>query len=81
MQSVIKSFKYTKANGDASYRKVYPIGVQDTKLFAIDMTDLDEPTRQLFAEQLDVIHKRYIQEIEETVGTDRYRLFFFDGIS
>lgn len=79
--SLTKEFKYTKASGDISYRKVYPIGVQDDKLFAIDLTDMDEHMRHQVANQLDEVHKEYIRQIEEVVGKSRYRLFFFEGIS
>ena len=78
---VLKSFKYTKKSGDVSYRTVYPIGVQNDKLFTIDVTDLDDVTQHDIAARLDEVHKRYIEDIEGVVGTDRYRLFFFEGIS
>ena len=77
---LVKNFKYTKANGDVSYRTVYPIGVQDDKLFAIDLTDMDEHNKHVVAQRLEEVHKRYIADIVEEVGSDRFRLFFFEGI-
>jgi hypothetical protein len=78
---MLKSFKYTKANGNISHRTVYPIGVQDDKLFTIDLTDLEDAERHIVASQLEEVHKRYIADIVEVVGSDRFRLFFFEGIA
>ena len=44
--SVLKTFTYTKENGEKSVRTVYPIGVVDDKLFSIDLSDLNDIDRE-----------------------------------
>ena len=78
---VIKTFTYTKESGDKSVRTVYPIGVVDDKLFAIDLSDMDEEQREQAKDLLEFVHKQYIDGIKEAVGSSRFRYFFFEGIS
>ena len=79
--SALRAFIYTKASGDKSARVVYPIGVVDDKMFAIDLTDMNDEERVEAEHRLDVVHKQYIAGIKEAVGSSRFRYFFFKGIS
>lgn len=79
--SVLKTFTYTKENGEKSVRTVYPIGVVDDKLFSIDLSDLNDIDREEAKMLLEAVHKQYIEGIKEAVGSSRFRYFFFEGIS
>lgn len=78
---VLRTFTYTKADGDKSVRTVYPIGVVDDKLFSIDLSDLDDEKREDAKHLLEAVHKQYIEGIKKAVGSERFRYFFFNGIS
>lgn len=78
---MLKNFKYTKKDGSESIRNVYPIGVQDDKLFAIDLTGFDDIEQNHLGTELELIHKEYIDKIKDLMGSSYFRLFFFDGIS
>ena len=79
--ALLKSFIYTKSSGDKSARTVYPIGVVDDKMHAIDLSDLDDAERVEFVNSLEEVHKAYIQGIKDAVGSSRFRYFFFQGMS
>ena len=81
MSKALKVFTYTKADGSKSARAVYPIGVVDDKMFAIDLSDLDDAERVNYLIQLEAVHKAYIQGIKDAVGSARFRYFFFEGMS
>ena len=78
---LLKSFTYTKDNGDKSARTVYPIGVVADKMHAIDLSDLNDAERIELADSLEEVHTAYIQGIKDAVGSSRFRYFFFRGMS
>lgn len=75
---MLKSFKYTKVNGEVSYRLVYPIGVNDDKLMAIDLSDYDPNEQVLAEEKLNALRKEYINKLYEEGFRANFRQFFFE---
>lgn len=78
---MLKQFKYTKANGDESYRTVYPIRVVDDKLLSIDMSGFTDKERADSIAELDEIHKAYVKAIADAGYAGNYRMFFLGQMS
>jgi len=78
---MIKRFKYTKANGDISYRKVYPLNLSgDDKLLCADLTEFDTQEAEEYSALLDEIHQNYIQAIKDVGLGSTFRTFLLDRI-
>ena len=78
---MLKQFKYTKVNGDVSYRTVYPLRVVEDKLLSIDMSEMSDEERTKAIAVLDEIHKAYVKAISDAGFSDNYRYFFLDKMS
>jgi hypothetical protein len=77
---MLKTFDYTKANGDKSYRLVHPLHDVDDKELVLDFTALLE-TPELIPEleaQIEDIHAAYIKAIKDA-GMQKYFRYFFKG--
>lgn len=79
---MLKTFKYTKANGDESLRLVYPMNiVGDDKLLCVDLTEFDNEETQEYEDILDHIHNEYIEAIKQVGLGSTFRTFFLEKMS
>ena len=78
---MIKTFKYTKENGNVSNRTVYPLGIVEDKLFCVDLSEFSVEEQQDYEVILDALHKNYIEAVKEVGLGSAFRLFFTEGIS
>ena len=83
---MLKQFKYTKDNGEASYRVVYPLTVleansTDAKLQALDLSDMSDDEKNKAEEVLNDIHREYLDAIYAAGFSSNFRSFFLRGIS
>ena len=78
---MLKTFKYTKANGDMSIRQVYQLNIVDgDKLLCADLTEFDADETQDYETILDSIHAEYIQAIKDAGLGSTFRTFLIDRI-
>ena len=76
---MIKTFKYTKADGSVSTRKVYQLNiVGGDKLLCADLTEFNEDEVQDYSDILDGIHAEYIQAIKDVGLGSTFRTFLLD---
>ena len=76
---MLKTFKYTKENGDTSTRTVYQMNIVDgDKLLCVDLTEFDELERQYYMDVLDYVHKGYIQAIKDEGLSSCFRTFLIN---
>jgi hypothetical protein len=75
---MLKTFKYTKENGEVSTRVVYPMHLVDDKMLSIDVSKLSDEARQDAKVVLDAIHKQYIQSIKDAGFGSNFRYFFLE---
>ena len=78
---MLKTFKYTKANGDVSIRQVYQLSLVDDKLLCADLTEFDAEETQDYEAILDSIHNEYIQAIKDAGLGSTFRTFFLEKMS
>lgn len=76
----LQNFHYTDKKGKESDRLVYPIGLVDDKLFAIDLTEYDEEEREDYKVILDAIHAQTVQAIKDAGMGSNFRYFFIRNI-
>jgi hypothetical protein len=74
---MLKTFTYTKANGDKSFRLVHPLHDVDNKELCLDFTKLlDTPKEVEYAEStIEDIHAEYIKAIKDA-GLAKYFRYF-----
>ena len=76
---MLKTFKYTKADGSVSTRQVYQLNIVDgDKLLCVDLTEFDADEAQDYVAILDSIHKEYIQAIHDVGLGSTFRTFLTD---
>ena len=79
---MLKTFKYTKANGDMSIRQVYTLNLSgDDKLLCVDLTEFDIEETEQYVGLLDEIHKNYLDAIKEVGLGSTFRTFFLERMS
>lgn len=75
---MLKTFTYTKANGEVSTRTIYPLVLNDDKIMGIDVSSMDDKERLETVTVLDDIRREYLNAMYAAGFGDKFRQFFID---
>lgn len=79
---MLKTFNYTKANGDTSKRTVYELKIVDgDKLLCVDLSEFDSDEQNEYEIIMNNIHDQYIQAIKDEGLGSTFRTFLINRIS
>lgn len=78
---MLKTFNYTKADGNKSTRTVYQMNIVDgDKLLCVDLSEFSQDEQGDYNIILEKIHNDYIQAIKDVGLGSTFRTFLIDGI-
>ena len=80
MTDKVKSFTYTKKNGDISDRLVWVIKEPSDKMLAFDLTEFDEVEQDHIIKCLEELHEVWEEGIRDLGLHHQYRYFLKEGI-
>ena len=72
---MLKTFGYTKANGDKSVRTAYILNKASDLSLCVDLTEFDEDERQFYNGVIDDIRLRFSNELKKAGLSGNLRTF------
>jgi len=77
---MLKSFNYTKENGDKSRRTVFQLMGTEDRFFCIDLTEFDAQEQDDYLVILNELHDNYIEAIKEVGLGSTFRTFLYERV-